>query len=97
MKRFIELRKHKDEIEQACKQFDAKNIRVFGSVALGQERPSSDINFLVELPKGYDMFTQRLPLQQYLMEITGSVIDVIPEHELNSYLRDHILKETISL
>lgn len=97
MKRLIELRKYKEEIEQVCKQFGAKHIRVFGSVALGQERPSSDIDFLVELPKGYDMFAQRLPLQQRLMEITGSEIDVIPEHELSPYLRDRILEEAISL
>ena len=49
----------------ACRQFAAHHIRVFGSAARGEDRPDSDIDFLVEFPTGYDLFAQRLPLAFY--------------------------------
>jgi hypothetical protein len=91
------LHAQKEAIEGACRQFGARRIRVFGSVARGEERPDSDIDFLVDFPRGYDLFSQRLPLAERLAEITGRRLDVIPEHELNPHLRDAILKEAVDL
>jgi hypothetical protein len=51
----------------------------------------------VDFPRGYDLFSQRLPLAERLAEITGRRLDVIPEHELNPHLRDAILKEAVDL
>ena len=72
-------------------------MRVFGPVAKGEESTSSDVDFLVTLPRGYDMFTQRLPLCEALADLLNRDIDLIPEHELNHHLRDHVLAEAISL
>lgn len=91
------LRARKEAIESACRQFGARRIRVFGSVARGEERPDSDIDFLVDFPRGYDLISQRLPLTERLAEITGRRLDVIPEHELNPHLRDAILSEAVEL
>jgi hypothetical protein len=91
------LRANRKLIEAACRQFGARRIRVFGSVARGEDRPDSDIDFLVDLPRGYDLFTQRLPLTERLAEITGRRLDVIPEHELNRHLREAILREAVDL
>ena len=51
-------------------------MRVFGSVAKGEESTSSDVDFLVTLPRGYDMFTQRLPLCEALAELLNRDIDM---------------------
>ena len=59
-----ELKQKKDLIETMAAKFGASRLRVFGSVARGDERPDSDVDLLVELPQGYDLFTQRLPLTQ---------------------------------
>jgi hypothetical protein len=91
------LHAQKEAIEGACRQFGARRIRVFGSVARGEERPDSDIDFLVDFPRGYDLFSQRLPLTERLAEITGRRLDVIPERELNPHLRDAILNEAVDL
>lgn len=91
------LHEQKDAIEAACRQFGAQRIRVFGSVARGEERPDSDIDFLVDFPAGYDLFAQRLPLAQRLEQITGRHLDLIPVHELNRHMRDAILREAIDL
>ncbi|MCU0836361.1 MAG: nucleotidyltransferase domain-containing protein [Chromatiaceae bacterium] len=84
-------------IAAAGKQFGARRIRVFGSVARGEETAASDIDFLVDLPAGYDLFTQRLPLAERLEEITGHRVDLIPEHELNRHLRPFVLAEAVDL
>jgi hypothetical protein len=91
------LHAKRDAIESARREFGARRIRVFGSVARGEERLDSDIDFLVDFPRGYDLFRQRLPLTERLAEITGRRLDVIPEHELNPHLREAILKEAVDL
>jgi predicted nucleotidyltransferase len=66
-------------------------------VARGEERPDSDIDFLVDFPPGYDLFAQRLPLAERLAEITGHPLDLVPEHELNRHMRAAVLKEAVDL
>lgn len=92
-----ELHRQREAINAAGHRFGARRIRVFGSVARGEERPDSDIDFLVDFPRGYDLFKQRLPLAERLAEITGRRLDVIPEHELNRHIRDAVLKEAVDL
>jgi uncharacterized protein len=87
----------REAIHAACRQYGARRIRVFGSVARGEERLDSDIGFLVDFPRGYDLFAQRLPLAERLAEITGRRLDLIPEHELNRHLPDTVLKEAVDL
>lgn len=92
-----ELHLKKTAIEHLAKEYGARRIRIFGSVARGEERPDSDIDFLVDFPKGYDLFAQRLALAEKLQELTGRVVDIIPEHELNRHLHHIILQEAVSL
>ena len=92
-----ELHTKQKEIFALASEYGARRIRVFGSVARGEERPDSDIDFLVDFPQGYDLFTQRLPLCEQLMKLTGRKVDLVPEHELNRHLRDAILREAKNL
>jgi predicted nucleotidyltransferase len=50
------LHKQRAEIIAAGRQYGARYIRVFGSVARGEECPDSDIDFLVDLPPGYVVY-----------------------------------------
>lgn len=95
--RLDELKRKRTELQRACEAYGAKRIRVFGSVARGEESAESDIDILVELPVGYSLIKQRIPLTRRLAEITGQKLDLIPEHELNPSLRDTILAEAIDL
>jgi hypothetical protein len=78
-------------------QFGARHMRIFGSVARGEERIDSDVDFLVEFPRGYDLFTQRLPLAEHLSGLFNRQVDVVPEHELNRHIRQQVLQEAIEL
>jgi len=46
------LRVRRKEILEVAARNGALNVRVFGSVARGEERPDSDIDFLVNLESG---------------------------------------------
>lgn len=92
-----ELRSKKDIIEALGGQYGARHIRVFGSVARGEERPDSDVDFLVDFPCGYDLFTQRLPLTERLADLLHRRVELVPEHELNRHIREQVLKEAVEL
>ncbi|MES9903536.1 MAG: nucleotidyltransferase family protein [Sedimenticola sp.] len=78
-------------------KYGARRIRVFGSVARGEERVDSDVDFLVDFPHGYDLLRQRLPLAEQLQALLGHRVDVVPEHELNPYIREQVLNEAVDL
>ena len=95
---FLEvLRTKKEAIKAACRHYGGRRIRVFGSVARGEDGPQSDIDFLVDFPRGYGLFAQRLPVAERLAKITGRQLDVIPEHELNRHIRDRVLQEAVEV
>lgn len=91
------LHEKREAIAAAGREFGARRIRVFGSVARREESPDSDVDFLVDFPSGYDLFAQRLPLAERLAEITGRNVDLVPEHELNRHLRPYVLAEAVDL
>jgi predicted nucleotidyltransferase len=72
-------------------------LRVFGSVARGEETADSDVDFLVVFPKGYDLLTQRMPLAQGLSDLLNRKVDLIPEHELNPHIKAQVLAEAVAL
>jgi len=92
-----DLRQKKDLINALVSQFGARRIRVFGSVARREERPDSDVDFLVDFPRGYDLFTQRLPLTERLAGLLHRKVELVPEHELNRYIRERVIKEAVEL
>jgi predicted nucleotidyltransferase len=92
-----ELRARKQDVSALGRRYGARRIRVFGSVARGEETASSDIDFLVDFPAGYDLFGQRLPLTEHLSELFRRTVEVIPEHELNRHIRDQVLREAVEL
>lgn len=92
-----EIHAQKDAIVALGELYGATRIRVFGSVARCEEQQDSDVDFLVEFPRGYDLFSQRMPLADRLAKLLGRKVDLIPEHELNRHIRDHVLAEAVDL
>jgi uncharacterized protein len=91
------LRKMTPELYRLTEKYGAKQLRVFGSVARGEETPQSDVDLLVQLSRGYDLFAQRLPLANSLSKLLHRNVDLIPEHELSPHIRARVLAEAIDL
>lgn len=92
-----ELKSHSGLIHRMAREHGARQIRVFGSVARREETEDSDIDLVVELPRGYDMLFQRIRLTQKLSELTGRRVELVPEHELNRHIRDQVLAEAVEI
>ncbi len=92
-----ELRQKKAIIDALRGQYGARRLRVFGSVARREERADSDVDFLVDFPRGYDLFEQRLPLTEKLSELLRRKVELVPEHELNRHIREQVMQEVVEL
>jgi hypothetical protein len=51
------LRSNRQELREAAARYGVSNVRVFGSVARGEDTADSDIDLLVDLPVGASLFT----------------------------------------
>lgn len=86
----------KAEILKLAEQCGARNVRIFGSVARGEDRQDSDIDFLVDLDSGRTLFD----LGKLLMDLTdllGRQVEVVESGCLHRYIRDRVLAEAVPL
>lgn len=60
---------------EACARHGAGEVRVFGSVARGEDRADSDIDLLVELEEGRTLLDLER-LQVELADLLGGPVDV---------------------
>ncbi len=86
------LKNKRDDIRRIAARHGAYNIRIFGSVARGEARPDSDVDFLVDVGPGRSAFFPAGLLVD-LEELLGCKVDVLTENALHWYIRDRILKE----
>ena len=91
------LRKnHRNQILKLAAQHGAHNVRVFGSIARGEARPDSDIDFLVERgPDPSPFFPGGLLMD--LQDLLGRRVDIVTERGLHASLRDRVLREAVPL
>jgi hypothetical protein len=71
-------------------------VRIFGSLARGEARPDSDIDFLVELEPGRSLFDLGGLLYD-LEQLLGIEVDVVTEKGLRARVRERVLQEAIPL
>ena len=86
------LASKKDEILRIAAKHGARIVRVFGSVARGEARPDSDVDFLVDMEPGRTLFDQGGLLMD-LRDLLDVQVDVVTEDGLKSRIRERVLKE----
>lgn len=74
----------------------AHNVRVFGSVARGQDTDNSDIDLLVDLDDGVSVVALA-GLTRELTDLLGIGVDVVPSDALKAAIRYEVLAEAIPL
>jgi len=63
-------------LRQVAEDRGFQRLSVFGSVARGEDRPASDLDFLVEPPEGADLF-DLMHLEQAFSAILGRDVDIV--------------------
>lgn len=91
------LQEKREDILKIAAQHGAFNVRVFGSVARGDETESSDIDLLID----YDLskISPWFPvgLIDDLEKLLNRKVDVVTTKSLHYFIRDKIMTEAISL
>lgn len=86
------LTTRRKEILEIAARNGAVNVRVFGSVARGENRPDSDIDFLVNLEAGRSLMDLARLLRE-LHNLLGYPVDVITEAGLRPRIKPQVLRD----
>ena len=93
-----ELRKYKPQIQNLANiyKIDPDSIRVFGSVARGEDNANSDIDFLVKTMTNCGL----LKIGGFyvgLEDLLHCKVDIVNEKSISPYLKDSILASATPL
>lgn len=90
------VRKHRQALLDAVAKAGGRNLRVFGSVARGEDGPDSDIDLLVDLPEGTGLFALQA-LEGELRRILRTEVDLAPAGSLKARVRAAAESDAIPL
>jgi uncharacterized protein len=89
-------REKKAEILRLAKFHGCHNVRVFGSVATGENRPDSDVDFVVDLDRGRGLLDLGALLFD-LERLLGAPVDLVESGSIHPYIRNRVLAEAVPL
>jgi predicted nucleotidyltransferase/DNA-binding XRE family transcriptional regulator len=75
------LRQRRSDVVRSAAAHGIANLRVFGSVARGEDRPDSDVDLLVDLPEGIGI-RQLGRARADLEKILRARVDLVPAADL---------------
>ncbi len=91
------LLEKREEILKIAAKHGAYNVRIFGSVARGEDNENSDIDFLIDydLEKTTSWFPMGLILD--LEDLLQRKVDVATDDSLHYFIRDKVLEDAVKL
>ena len=90
------VRRHRNDLVAAAAGHGVSNLRVFGSVVRGEDRPDSDVDLLADLPPGLSLFGLSR-LEADLEGILGTRVNLIPAADLKPDVRQRVEPDLIAL
>lgn len=90
------LRKHAGEIRRILADADGSNVRVFGSVATGDDHEGSDVDLMFTMGTPLSLM-QLGALEQQLRDVLDAEVDLVPDSVLRPEFRDRALAEAVPL
>jgi hypothetical protein len=90
------IRRYRREILDAAARHGARNVRVFGSVARGDDDEGSDVDVLIDVEPGRTLLDV-IAFEQELQQLLGRKVEVLTDGGLSPYLQQRILAEAASL
>jgi predicted nucleotidyltransferase len=88
------VKEKRGEILRIASKYGARDVRVFGSVARGEDDPESDVDFLVELEPGRSLLDLG-GMQMELESLLGCRVDVVTVGGLKARMRERVLREAM--
>ncbi|MEY3750731.1 MAG: hypothetical protein RLZZ186_1150 [Cyanobacteriota bacterium] len=83
---------HRPEVLALAQRHGATNLRVYGSIAKGQEHQGSDLDLLVDLAEDQSLLGL-ISFRQELEDLLGCLVDVTEAETLHPLIRREILDQ----
>ena len=90
------VRRRRRELVAAAAAHGVRNLRVFGSVARGEDRPDSDVELLADLPAGMGLLGLGR-VEAELETIVGAQVDLVPAGTLKPGVGERIERDLVAL
>jgi len=90
------VRRNRRSLVTAAAAHGVTGLRVFGSVARGDERPDSDLDLLADMPPEIGLIGLGR-LQAALEDIVGARVDLAPADSLKPHVRKRVEQELVPL
>ena len=90
------VRRHREDLVAAAAAHGVTNLRVFGSVARGEDHADSDVDLLADFPPGLSLFGLSR-LEADLEAILGTRVDLIPAADLKPAVCERAEPDLIAL
>lgn len=88
--------RHRGQLRRVLGGLGAHNVRLFGSVARGDDGPASDVDLLVQIEPGVGLFALG-KMRSEAEKILGMPVDIVPENSLKPDVAKRVLAEAIAL
>lgn len=86
----------RQKVRQAVEEAGASNLRVFGSVARGEDTTSSDIDLLIDISESFSL-VDLARLQDKIERILNHTVDIIPTRGLKGSAAMTAFKNAVPL
>jgi predicted nucleotidyltransferase/DNA-binding XRE family transcriptional regulator len=90
------VRRHRHDLVAAAAAHGVQNLRVFGSVARGEDRPDSDVDLLADLLPGLSLFGLGRA-EAGLEAIIGTRVELISAQDLKPAVRARVERDLVAL
>lgn len=87
---------HREGILACAALHGATNVRVFGSMARGEQGLESDLDLLVSFESGRSLL-DLVALKLDVEDLIDRPVDVVSDRALSPYIRDRVLSEATLL
>ncbi len=77
-------------------KYKVKNIALFGSYVREENKPTSDIDILVEFYEPISLL-KFIELEDYLSNILGTKVDLVVKSALKKNIKKHVFKEMLEV
>ena len=91
------VRQRRRDLVAVAEAHGASGVRVFGSVARGEDSAGSDVDLLVDLPPGLGLLGFGRLLEEFERVLDGLTVDLVPAADLKPEIRARVEREAISL
>jgi predicted nucleotidyltransferase len=90
------VRRQRRQLVKVATGHGITNLRVFGSVARGEDRPDSDVDLLVDIPEGMGLLALGRA-RQALEAILEATVDLVPAEDLKPDVARRVAVDEVPL